>query len=54
IKPDAPPGQTDLTLTNLEATDLEGQDLGVLGNDGSVTVEVPVPTLSEWGTIIFM
>lgn len=30
IKPDAPPGQTDLTITNLEATDLEGQDLDVL------------------------
>ena len=54
IKPDAPPGQTDLTITNLDATDLEGQDLDVLGNDGSVTVEVPIPTLSEWGMIILI
>ena len=54
IKPDAPPGQTDLAITNLDATDLEGHDLDVLGNDGSVTVEVPLPTLSEWGMIIFM
>ena len=54
IKPDAPPGQTDLTLTNLDATDPEAQDLDVLGNDGSVNVIVAVPTLSEWGLIIFM
>ena len=54
IKPDAPPGQTDLTITNLEATDLEGQDLDVLGNDGLVNVMAAVPTLSEWGIIIFM
>ena len=53
IKLDAEAGQTDLTLSNLAATEPDGQPL-VLGSDGSVNVTVGVPTLSEWGMIIFM
>lgn len=54
IKPGAQAGQTDLTLSNLAATEPDGQPLDPIGNDGSVTVVVGVPTLSEWGLIIFM
>jgi len=54
IKATAPPGQTDLTLSNLAATDPDLQRLEVAGNDGSINVSAGVPTLSEWGIIIFM
>ena len=54
IKLGAQAGQTDLTLSNLAATEPDGQPLDPLGNDGAVTVVVGVPTLSEWGIIIFM
>jgi len=54
IKPGAQAGQTDLTLSDLAATEPDGQPLDPLGSDGSVTVVVGTPTLSEWGMIIFM
>ena len=54
IKSGAPPGQTDLTLTNLAATKSDGQPLDTFGSDGSVNVVAAIPTLSEWGMIIFI
>ncbi len=54
IKLDAEAGQTNLVLSNLAATEPDGQPLDPLGSDGSVTVTASIPTLSEWGMIIFM
>jgi len=58
IKSDAPLGLTDVTLSNLVVTTCEDlpQSLDVLGNNGSVNVieSTAVPTLSEWGLIIFI
>jgi hypothetical protein len=54
IKATAPLGQTNLTLSNLAASDPDTQLLDVIGNDGSINVSAAVPTLSEWGLIIFM
>ncbi len=52
IKMGAQAGQTDLTLSDLAATEPDGQPLDPLGSDGSVNVAVGAPTLSEWGMII--
>jgi len=54
IKPTAPPGQTNLTLSNLLASDPDGLLLDPLESNGSVNVVAGVPTLSEWGIIIFI
>ena len=54
IKATAPLGETDLTLSNLAASDPDGQPLDPLGSDGSINVSAGVPTLSEWGLIIFI
>ena len=54
IKLDAEAGPTDLVLSDLAATEPDGQSLDPLGSDGSVTVTAAVPTLTEWGIIIFM
>ena len=55
IKATAPLGQTNLTLSNLAASDPDTQLLDVIGNDGSIDViAAPVPTLSEWGIIILV
>ena len=55
IKSDASPGETDLILSNMSASEPGGDPLDdVLGNDGSIEVEAAaIPTLSEWGMIIF-
>jgi hypothetical protein len=58
IKSDAPLEETDVTLSNLLGTDPDhgpgDPPLEVAGNDGSIDVEAAIPTLSEWGVIIFM
>jgi hypothetical protein len=54
IKATAPPGQTDLTLSNLAASDPDSLPLDAIGNDGSIDVSAGVPTLSEWGIIILV
>jgi hypothetical protein len=55
IKATAPLGETDLTLSNLAASDPDGQPLDAIGNDGAIDViAAPVPTLSEWGIIILV
>ena len=54
IKSGASPGVTDLTLSGLHATEPNGDPLVVAGSNGSVEVlDVVIPTLSEWGIIIF-
>ena len=56
VKATGPPGQTDLTLPDLDlaATDPDGLPLDPLGNGASMNVLAAIPTLSEWGIIIFM
>jgi len=54
VKATTPLGQTDVTLTDLAASDPDGQPLDAIGTGGSIDVSAGVPTLSEWGLIILM
>ena len=55
VKATAPLGETDLTLSNLAATDPDEQSLDPLGSGASINIIVlTIPTLSECGLIIFM